>query len=590
MRLNGSQILSTCLHAEGVEVIFGIPGGTIMPLYDELHKHPMRHLLVRHEQAAAHMADAYARVKRDVGVCMGTSGPGATNLVTGILNAHMDSSPLVAITVNVPSTMIGTDGFQEADISGITIPVTKQNYFVRHTRDLAQTVKDAFFIARSGRPGPVHIDIPKDVLLNEADFTTYPTTVELPGFQPNYEGSMVQIRKAARLIEHAKRPVIIAGQGVLISQASQELIAFAEKTNIPVVNTLLGLSSFPASHPLYNGWPGMHGYVHSSYSLDKSDLIIGIGNRFDDRFCGKFSAFAPKAKIVHIDIDPAEVGKNVRVDVPIVGDVKRVLTKLTPEIGECEDHDEWFAQIAEWKREFPLKQYPDDTPDLYTPQVVNALYKATNGEALIVADVGQHQMFAAQYYRFDEPRMFQTSGGLGTMGYSLPGAIGAQCARPDKEVWAIAGDGCFQMNLQELAVLTQERIPVKIAVINNGYLGMVRQWQQLFWAGNYQHVDLSGTPDLVKLADAYDIPAWRVSNPRDVKSAIDAARAHPGPALIEFRVFREENVFPMVPSGAALSEVIPDTPYVPAAVATPIPAAAPAAATPTPVHAQGGAR
>jgi len=590
MRLNGSQILSRCLREEGVEVIFGIPGGTIMPLYDEMHKHPMRHLLVRHEQAAAHMADGYARVKRDVGVCMGTSGPGATNLVTGILNAHMDSSPVVAITVNVPSAMIGTDAFQEADISGITIPITKQNYFVRHTRDLARVVKDAFYIARNGRPGPVHIDIPKDVLLNEAEFT-YPSSVDLPGFQPTLEGSVAQIRKAARLIENARRPVIIAGQGVLISQASQELIAFAEKTNIPVVNTLLGLSSFPASHRLYNGWPGMHGYVHSSYSIDKADLVIGIGNRFDDRFCGKFAAFAPRAKIIHIDIDPAEIGKNVRVDVPIVGDVKRVLTRLTPEIGECESHDEWFEQIAAWKQEFPLKQYPDDTPDLYTPQVVNGIYQATDGKAIIVADVGQHQMFAAQYYPFEEPRQFQTSGGLGTMGYSLPAAIGAQVAEPDKEVWAIAGDGCFQMNLQELAVLTQEQIPVKIAIINNGYLGMVRQWQQLFWAGNYQHVDLSGTPDFVKLADAYAIPGWRVRKPSEVGPAIAAARAHPGPAVIEFCVFREENVFPMVPSGASLAEVIPDTAYVPAAIATPIPAATPATpSAPTPVHAQGGPR
>src|SRR4051794_3783603 len=414
MRLNGSQILSRCLHAEGVEVIFGIPGGTIMPLYDELHKHPMRHLLVRHEQAAAHMADCYSRVKRDVGVCMGTSGPGATNLVTGILNAHMDSAPIVAITVNVPSMMIGTDAFQEADISGITIPVTKQNYFVRHVRDLAQIVKESFYIARNGRPGPVHIDIPKDVLLAEAEFH-YPASVDLPGFQPTFEGSMVQIRKAARLIEQARRPVILAGQGVLISKATEELRAFAEKTDIPVVTTLLGISGFPASHRLANGWPGMHGFVYSSYSIDQADLVIGIGNRFDDRCCGKFSAFAPKAKIVHIDIDPAEIGKNVRVDVPIVGDVKRVLTKLTPEIGECESRDAWHAQIAEWKVKYPPKTYPDDTLELYQPQVIQTLYKLTRGEALIVADVGQHQMFAAQHYRFDEPGMWQTSGGLGTM-------------------------------------------------------------------------------------------------------------------------------------------------------------------------------
>jgi acetolactate synthase-1/2/3 large subunit len=519
---------------------------------------------------------------------MGTSGPGATNLVTGILNAHMDSSPIVAITVNVPSMMIGTDAFQEADISGITIPVTKQNYFVRHTRDLAKVVKEAFYIARTGRPGPVHIDIPKDVLLSEAEFH-YPTSVDLPGFQPNMEGSIVQMRKAARLIEQARRPVILAGQGVLISKATDELLAFAEKTDIPVINTLLGLSGFPASHRLYNGWPGMHGYVHSSYSIDQADLVIGIGNRFDDRCCGKFSAFAPRAKIVHIDIDPAEIGKNVRVDVPIVGDVKRVLTKLTPEIGECDSREAWHNQIAEWKKQYPLKSYPDDTPELYTPQVIRAIYKATQGDALIVADVGQHQMFAAQHYPFNEPGMWQTSGGLGTMGYSLPAAVGCQHARPDKEVWAIAGDGCFQMNLQELAVLSAENLPIKIAVVNNGYLGMVRQWQELFWAGNYQHVDLAqGSPDYVKLAEAYGIPGWRVSSPGDLTSAIQAARAHPGPALIEFQVAREENVFPMVPSGAALSEVIPDTPYVPAAVATPVPVAAPASASPTPVHARGG--
>jgi acetolactate synthase-1/2/3 large subunit len=590
MRLNGSQILSRCLREEDVEVIFGIPGGTIMPLYDEMHKHAMHHVLVRHEQAAAHMADGYARVKRDVGVCMGTSGPGATNLVTGILNAHMDSSPIVAITINVPSAMIGTDGFQEADISGITIPITKQNYFVRHVRDLARVVKEAFYIARTGRPGPVHIDIPKDVLLAEVEFN-YPASVDLPGFQPNMDGSMVQIRKAARLIEQARRPVILAGQGVLISKATDELRAFAEKADIPVVTTLLGISSFPASHRLANGWPGMHGFVNSSYSIDQADLVIGIGNRFDDRCCGKFSAFAPKAKIIHIDIDPAEIGKNVRVDVPIVGDVKRVLTKLTPEIGECESHDAWHAQIAEWKAKYPPKTYPDDTLELYQPQVIQALYKLTKGEALIVADVGQHQMFAAQHYRFDEPRMFQTSGGLGTMGYALPAAVGCQYARPDKEVWAIAGDGCFQMNLQELAVLSAENLPIKIAVINNGYLGMVRQWQELFWEGNYQHVDLAqGSPDYVKLADAYGIAGWRVSSPGDLTAVIEAARAHPGPALIEFQVAREENVFPMVPSGAAPSDVIPDRPYVAPAVATPVPVVAPVGAGPTPVHAQGGSR
>jgi acetolactate synthase I/II/III large subunit len=568
MRLNGSQILSRCLVEEGVEVIFGLPGGAIMPLYDEMHKYSMRHVLVRHEQGGAHMADGYARAKRDVGVCMGTSGPGATNLVTGILNAHMDSAPVIAITVNVASNFIGSDAFQEADINGITIPVTKQNYLVRHTKDLARAIKEAFHIARTGRPGPVHIDIPKDILLGEADFR-YPDKVDLPGFQPSLDGNMVQIRKAARLIEQAERPVILAGQGVLISGASAELKALAEKATLPVVTTLLGISGFPGTHPLSTGWPGMHGFVFSSYAIDRADLVIGIGNRFDDRCCGKFSAFAPRAKIIHIDVDPAEIGKNVRVDVPVVGDVKRVLQKLVPEIGECADRLPWLRQIDEWRQQYPPKKYPDDTPELYTPQVIQGLYQATRGQALVVADVGQHQMFAAQHYLFDEPNTWMTSGGLGTMGFAMPAAIGAKMARPDKEVWAVAGDGCFQMTMQELAVCVVEQIPIKIAIINNAYLGMVRQWQELFWKRNYQAVDLAGPPDYVKLAQAYGIPAWRVTRPHEVAPAIGAASAYPGPAIIEFQVAKEENVMPMVVPGTALADVIPDTPYQPEAVAVP---------------------
>ncbi len=568
MKLNGSQILSRALAEEGVEVIFGLPGGAIMPLYDEMHKHPMRHVLVRHEQGGAHMADGYARAKRDVGVCMGTSGPGATNLVTGILNAQMDSAPVVAITVNVASGFIGSDAFQEADISGITIPVTKQNYLVRHTRDLARTIKEGFHIARTGRPGPVHIDIPKDILLGEAEWA-YPEKVDLPGYQPSLEGNMVQIRKAARVIEQAERPIILAGQGVLISGAAKELRELAEKANIPVITTLLGISGFPGTHPLSAGWPGMHGFVYSSYAIDRSDLVIGIGNRFDDRCCGKYSAFAPKAKIVHIDIDPAEIGKNIRVDVPVVGDVKRVLQKLIPELQECADKTVWHAQIDEWKRTYPPKKYPDDTPILYTPQVIQGLYQATRGEAIVVADVGQHQMFAAQHYLFEEPNTFITSGGLGTMGFALPAAIGVQMAKPDRTVWAVAGDGCFQMTMQELAVCVVDKVPVKIAIINNAYLGMVRQWQELFWNHNYQAVDLAGPPDYVKLAQAYGIPAWRVDKPGEVHAAIGAAMAYPGPAIIEFQVAKEENVMPMVVPGTALADVIPDTPYEP----QPIPAA-----------------
>ena len=472
MRLNGSQILSRCLHEEGVEVIFGIPGGTIMPLYDELHKHPMRHLLVRHEQAAAHMADCYARVKRDVGVCMGTSGPGATNLVTGILNAHMDSSPLVAITVNVPSTMIGTDGFQEADISGITIPVTKQNYFVRHTRDLAKVVKEAFFIARNGRPGPVHIDIPKDVLLNEAEFTAYPAHVDLPGFQPNYEGSMVQIRKAARLIEHAKRPVIIAGPGRADLAGSRGADRLRREDEHPGRQHAARAVQLPGLAPAVQrlardarlrplvvlarqGGPDHRDRQPLRRSLLRQ--VLGVRAEGQDRphrhRPGRDRQERARGRA---DRGRRQAGADQ-------ADARRSASARTTTSGSRRSPSGSASSRSSSTR--------TTRRTCTRPRSSTRIYKATNGEALIVADVGQHQMFAAQYYRFDEPRMFQTSGGLGTMGYSLPGAIGAQCARPDKEVWAIAGDGCFQMNLQELAVLTQERIPVKIAVINNGYLG-----------------------------------------------------------------------------------------------------------------------
>ena len=593
MRLNGSQILSRCLHEEGVEVIFGIPGGTIMPLYDEMHKHPMRHLLVRHEQAAAHMADGYARVKRDVGVCMGTSGPGATNLVTGILNAHMDSSPLVAITVNVPSTMIGTDALPGGGHLGDHHP-GHQAELLRPPHPRPREGRQGSVLhrpERPARPGPHRH--PEGRPAERGRLHSVPGHVDLPGFQPNYEGSMVQIRKAARLIEHAKRPVIIAGQGVLISQASQELIDFAEKTNIPVVNTLLGLSGFPASHPLYNGWPGMHGYVHSSYSIDKSDLIIGIGNRFDDRFCGKFAAFAPKAKIVHIDIDPAEIGKNVRVDVPIVGDVKRVLEQADARRSAS------ARATTNGSRRSPSGSASSRSSSTRTtrrictrPRSSTPSTRPPSGKAMIVADVGQHQMFAAQYYRFDEPRMFQTSGGLGTMGYSLPAAIGAQCARPDKEVWAIAGDGCFQMNLQELAVLTQERIPVKIAVINNGYLG---HGPPVAAAVLGRQLPARRSAPACRTSSSW--PMRTTSRPgaspsrRGQAGRCDAARAHPGPALIEFRVFREENVFPMVPvRGLPVRGDPGHAVRARAPVATPSPGGRAGAATPTPVHAQGGSR
>jgi acetolactate synthase-1/2/3 large subunit len=518
------------------------------------------------------MADGYARAaaavrkpqeQRTVGVCFGTSGPGATNLVTGICNAHMDSVPLVAITANVPNTMIGTDAFQEADITGITIPITKHNYFVRNGKDLPRVMREAFHLARTGRPGPVHVDVPKDVLLTEHDWNGYPSAVSLAGYQPTFEPNMRQVKEAARLIEHARRPVIIAGQGVLLSGAWDELRAFAERTRIPVMTTLLGISSFPENHELSLGLLGMHGWVHCNYAVHHSDLVVSIGMRMDDRACGKFAGFAPQAKIVHIDIDPAEIGKNVRVDMPIVGDVGRVLSKLSPEVQPeaLHDHTEWLGQIAEWRAQYPPKHYPSDTPQLYQPQVIQAIQRATRSEAVVVADVGQHQMFAAQHYQYTRPYSFITSGGLGTMGYSLPAAIGAQMARPDEQVWCIIGDGCFQMTLQELAVMAVHRVPVKIALLNNEYLGMVRQQQQVQYRGNLVEVDLAGGPDYIKLAQAYGVPAWRVTEPKELDNVIGAAMAYPGPAIIEFRVARHEDVYPWVLSGASLGEVLPDTPY-----------------------------
>jgi acetolactate synthase-1/2/3 large subunit len=574
MRLNGARAICQSLVDEGVSTIFGLPGGAIMPLYDVLPEFPtLKHILVRHEQSAGHMADGYARAaaalrksqdQRTVGVCFATSGPGATNLVTGICNAHMDSVPLVAITANVPNSMIGTDAFQEADITGITIPITKQNYFVRNGKDLPRVIREAFHLARTGRPGPVHVDVPKDVLMNEMEWPDQPPTVDLPGYQPTLEPNMRQVKEAARLIERANNPVIIAGQGVLLSGAWDELRTFAEKTHIPVMTTLLGISGFPEDHPLSLGFMGMHGWVHCNYAVHNSDLVISIGMRMDDRACGKFAAFAPQAKIVHIDIDPAEIGKNVRVDVPIVGDVGRVLSKLEPEIQSdaLQSHAAWINRIAGWREQYPPKQYPDDTPEVFQPQVIQAIDRATRGEAIVVADVGQHQMFAAQHYRYTTPYTFITSGGLGTMGYSLPAAIGAQMARPDKQVWCVVGDGCFQMTLQELAVIAAHRLPVKIALLNNEYLGMVRQQQQVQYKGNLVEVDLAaGGPDYIKLAQAYGIPAWRVTETSQLDAAIGAAMAYPGPAIIEFRVSRTEDVYPWVLGGTSLGEVLPDTPY-----------------------------
>ncbi|MPZ14752.1 MAG: biosynthetic-type acetolactate synthase large subunit [Chloroflexi bacterium] len=555
MKINGARMVCESLVAEGVRTVFGLPGGAIMPLYDVLPDYPINHVLVRHEQGAAHMADGYGRASGDVGVCMATSGPGAINLVVGLANAMMDSAPVVAITANVATSVIGSDAFQEADITGVTIPVTKHNFLVRRAQDVPPAIKEAFHLARTGRPGPVLVDIPKDVLQTEGEFA-YPTSISMPGYNPTTQPNTVQVRKAARLIEDARRPVIIAGHGVLISRAWDELLAFVEKTGIPVINTLLGLSSFPGDHDRFLGMLGMHGTACACHAVDQCDLVMGVGIRFDDRAMGKYSAFAPHAKVIHIDIDPAEIGKNVRTDVPIVADCKRALQALIAEVGPCQDLTPWHERIAELKNQYPLPKPPSDGR-LSHRHVIQEMWRATEGKAIVVTDVGQHQMFVAQEFPFLTPNAHISSGGLGTMGFSLPASIGAYLARPDATHWCCVGDGGFQMTSQELAVLKNRRANVKIALFNNQFLGMVRQWQQLFYKGNYVEVDLSGPPDFQKLASAYGIPSWQVEDPGGVADAVREAMAEPGPALIEFLIDPYENVFPMVVPGTALSEVIP---------------------------------
>jgi acetolactate synthase-1/2/3 large subunit len=553
MKKTGAQILCESLLKEGVEVIFGFPGGAVLPLYDTLPQYPkLRHILVRHEQAAAHAADGYARATGKAGVCLATSGPGATNLVTGIANAYLDSSPVVAITGQVARPFIGKDAFQEIDITGITLPITKHNYLVRDAKELAMVVKESFYIAQTGRPGPVLIDIPKDVFQQEAEFV-YPDKVNLPGYKPTLFGHPAQIKRAAELINAAERPIIIAGRGVIISRAFAELKGLAERAQIPVITTLLGIGCFPETHVLSFGWLGMHGMAYANKAVHHSDVIVAIGMRFDDRATGVVSHFAPKARVVHIDIDPAEIGKNVQVDVPIVGDVKNVLEVLNQQIVPRE-HLEWFNQVDKWRDEHPALSIRDC--DSLLPQyVVRQIYEVTKGDATIVTGVGQNQMWSAQFYFYDKPNSLISSGGLGTMGFELPAAMGAKVGQPDEAVWCIAGDGGFQMTIQELATVVQENIAVKIAIINNGFLGMVRQWQQLFYGRRYVHTPLSG-PDFVKIAEAYGIPAMKVSDKKLVVSSIEKAMDHNGPFLLDFIVEPEENVFPIVPPGAALVEAL----------------------------------
>ena len=550
----GGQIVCESLIHEGVDVIFGLPGGAILPLYQTLPEYPqIKHILTRHEQGAAHAADGYARVTGKPGVCWATSGPGATNLVTGIATAQMDSVPMVIITGQVKRAAIGSDAFQETDITGITLPITKHNYLVMDPADIAPTIKEAFHIASTGRPGPVLVDIPKDVIEEYTDFI-YPESLELPGYKPKVDGHPTQVRRAAKLIGAAKRPVILAGHGVLLSDAYDELRELAEKAQIPVVATLLGISCFPEDHFLYAGWPGMHGMAYASLAIDESDLLIALGMRFDDRIIGDASAFAPNAKVVHVDIDPSEIGKSVAVDVPIVGDVKNVLGQLNPLVADATRVD-WIQRIEVLKAEHPSLAIRE-TDALIPQYVIRELHKATGGEAIVVTGVGQHQMWAAQHYTFKEPRSLVSSGGAGAMGFEVPAAMGAQVGRPDKVVWSVAGDGGFQMTMSELATMVENNIPVKFAIINNGYLGMARQWQQAFYDKNYVATGYTGNPDFVKLAEAFGALGLRGKMKSQVAPAIAEAMEFDGPVIVDFLVEREENVYPSIPSGQSVSNMI----------------------------------
>jgi acetolactate synthase I/II/III large subunit len=561
MKKTGAQILLECLKREGVEVIFNYPGGAILPVNDELYRWDFKLVLVRHEQGAVHAADGYARASGKVGVCLVTSGPGATNTVTGLATAYMDSIPIVAITGQVSTPLIGNDAFQEADIVGITRPCTKYNYLVTDVRDLARVVREAFYIARTGRPGPVLLDLPKDVASALTEFK-YPQEVHIRGYQPTLDGHMPQIQRAFHLMMKARKPVIYAGGGVIISGAAQELVKAAETFNIPVTTTLMGLGGFPGTHPLFLGMLGMHGTYQANMAVTESDLLIAVGARFDDRVTGRVDAFAPKAEKVHIDIDPTSISKNVRVDVPIVGDCKRVLHKLLALAKEEKGMDEhrkalapWHEQIEKWRNTHRITYQQNE---VIKPQyVIEQLYEMTKGEAIITTEVGQNQMWTAQYYLFDHPRTLLTSGGLGTMGYGFPAAIGAQMAFPERTIIDIAGDGSIQMNIQELATAVQYKLPVKVAILNNGYLGMVRQWQELFYERRYAMTHIGEvSPDFVKLAEAYGAVGLRATRPAEVVPVIREALRTPLPVFMDFVVESEEGVYPMVPAGEAIDRML----------------------------------
>jgi acetolactate synthase-1/2/3 large subunit len=559
MKLTGAQIMMEVLKEEGVDTIFGFPGGVVIDLFDELAKTDIQNILVRHEQGAVHAADGYARASGKTGVCLVTSGPGATNTITGIATAYMDSIPMVVFTGQVPTQLIGNDAFQEVDIVGITRPCTKHNYLVQSTEDFPRIIKEAFYLARSGRPGPVLVDIPKDVAKATSDYTPI-EEVQLKSYNPTYNPNMKQLRKVVDLIKESERPVIFAGGGIILSRAAAELTEFARKTQIPVTTSLMGLGAFPGTDPLWLGMIGMHGTYRANMSTGACDLIISIGVRFDDRVTGKTDAFASQSKIVHIDIDPTSIRKNIPVTIPIVGDCKislRHLNELVEQAG-LEDiagkRQKWFAQIEEWRSTNPLAY---KQTDIIKPQfVVEKLYELTKGQAIITTEVGQNQMWAAQYYHFDQPNHFITSGGLGTMGFGLPAAIGAQIACPDKLVVDIAGDGSIQMNIQEMATAVQCCLPVKVAILNNGYLGMVRQWQELFYDKRYVCTDMDCAPDFVKLAEAFGAVGLRASKPEEVEAVLKEGLSVPQPVIMDFRVDREESVYPMVPAGAPITEML----------------------------------
>lgn len=552
MKLTGAQILMESLKREGVEVMFGYPGGQVLPLFDKIYDSDIKFILTRHEQAAAHAADGYARATGKPGVCIATSGPGATNLTTGIATAYMDSIPMVAITGQVKTSVIGNDAFQEADVTGITRPITKYNYLIKNVNDVAKVVREAFHIASTGRPGPVLIDLPIDIQQQETEFI-WPEEIDIRGYKPTYFGHPGQIKKAAKLIAKAKRPIIYAGGGVVTSGAHHELKELAERMNIPVTWTLMGIGGFPSAHPLSLGMLGMHGTAYANHAIMQADLIIAIGARFDDRVTGRLDVFVTNAKIIHIDIDPSSISKNVGVEIPVVGDAKNTLGQLLEELDKAVDTSDWLATIESWKKKYPMRY--QEKGKLKPQYVIEQIYEATKGEAIIATEVGQNQMWAAQWYQYSHPRTFLSSGGLGTMGYGFPAAMGAKVGCPERIVFDVAGDGSIQMNIQELATCVCNKINVKVAILNNGYLGMVRQWQELFYKRRYSHTCLS-SPDFVKLAESYGALGIKVTKKDEVRPALDKALETDNVVFIDFEVEPEENVYPMVPAGEAINNMI----------------------------------